>query len=250
MTIDFNQNMLLKFVEPEYTDGTLDGGLYFSRSGVFVDLEKEQLEKGIGDEKEGMWSSSHHDGEYVATIIDSEGNKTSIPLGKLKFEQTYSDLKKVPICCFTVLNLSRDFDVDFAKRKLTLKKEIQEKLIEQFEGRSIVLFKSFSSLIQRVDKALKKDELKGMARLVHYYDNEDGVHPISDKEFHEDAFKALLYKGDFFEFQKEFRFVIKKTFDKDYPLNIGSLRDIAINLGEVKSGQDIFPSISINKETK
>lgn len=247
MNLDFNQNMLLKFVEPKYTEGTLDGGLYFSRSGVFVDLEKQQLDKGIGDEKEGVWISTHHNGEYVMTITDSEGNETSIPLEKLKFEQTFSDLRKVPICCFTVLNLGRDFDADLEKGKLTLKQEVQDKLIEQFAGRDLVIFKSFSDLIYRVDKALKRDGLEVMKDLVHYYDNENEKHPISDKEFHEDAFKTLLYKGDFFEFQREFRFVIKRKFEEDYPLNIGSIRDIAVNLGEIKEGQDIFSSISINK---
>ena len=71
---DFNQDFLVKFVEPEFTESTLDGQLFFKRNGYFINLEKEYLNKGIGDKREGSWTIPLNPETHRMVVIDKEGN--------------------------------------------------------------------------------------------------------------------------------------------------------------------------------
>ena len=61
---------LVKFVLPEHKENTLDGSFFFKNCGYFIDLEKEQKQKGIGDKHEASWSRN----------IDPETEQISYPL--------------------------------------------------------------------------------------------------------------------------------------------------------------------------
>ncbi|MEH7255800.1 hypothetical protein V7111_27205, partial [Neobacillus niacini] len=56
MLKDVDVNFLMKFVESQFVDSTLDGKFFFSRNRQFIELEEQQFDKGIGDKREGVWS--------------------------------------------------------------------------------------------------------------------------------------------------------------------------------------------------
>ncbi|MEM5664344.1 hypothetical protein AAHB94_13150 [Bacillus toyonensis] len=71
---------------------------------------------------------------------------------------------------------------------------------------------------------------------VAYYDDETECHPLSREEAESNPVRTLLYKRKFFEFQKEFRYILKTPQDNDKLLDVGNIRDIAYNLGTIKKG--------------
>lgn len=229
-------NFLLKFVESQFAESTLDGKFYFSRNRQFIDLEEQQIDKGIGDKREGVWSKALHPKTEEMFIILEDGKELPLHFKKAVFRQSYEDLKDLPICCFVLLNLKEDFIIE-DENKLIIKPELEQKLAEQFDGRDLIFFTDTDEIIKRFDDACKKDNLNRMRGKVKYYDDEVESHPLSDEDFEADPSRTLLYKRKFFEFQKEFRIVIKKPFKNDLILDVGNTRDIAYNLGKVEQGK-------------
>ena len=241
--MNLNESFLVKFVEREYTEGTLDGKLFFKRNGYFIDLEKDQLDKGIGDKREGNWTSYINPETHRMVLTDMDDNVIPLVVKNGILRQTFSNLKYLPISCFVVLNLERDFNIDFESGNVTLKPELQEELANQFEGRDLIMFRNTNTddfIIDRVKAACEREGIEQMGAKVQYYDEKTENHPMSKAEYEEEPYKALFYKDKFFEFQREYRFILNKVEDEDYILDIGDIRNIAINLGEVKKGQELF----------
>ncbi|MEH7255801.1 hypothetical protein V7111_27210, partial [Neobacillus niacini] len=123
------------------------------------------------------------------------------------------------------------------ENELIIKPELEQKLAEQFAGRDLIFYTDTDEMVRRIDVACKRNELNRMRGIVKYYDDVLDQHPLSVEDFEADPSRALLYKRKFFEFQKEFRVVIKKPFQNDLILDTGNTRDIAYNLGKVESGK-------------
>ena len=243
MSINLNESFLVKFVEREFTESTMDGKLFFRRNGYFIDLENIQLEKGIGDKAEGKWSRRINPETHRVVLTDMDNNIIPLVMKDAVYRQTFSEVSNLPICCFTVLNLERDFDIDLENGRATLKSELQDELISQFGGRDLILFKNTNTdnfIIDRMKIASKREGFEYMGSKVKYYDDKNEDHPMTKEEYEAEPYKGLFYKRKFFEFQREYRFLLNKIEDEAYILDIGDIRDIAINLGEVKKGQELF----------
>lgn len=252
MAVNLNESFLVKFVEKEFTESTLDGNLFFKRNGYFVDLEKEQLEKGIGDKREGNWTRYINPETHRMVLTDMNDNVIPLNVTRGVLRQTFSNLKYMPICCFVVLNLERDFDIDLESGKAELKKELQEELINQFAGRDLIFFRNTNTedfIIDRVKAACEREGIEHMGAKVKYYDENTEDHPMTKAEYEAEPHKGLLYKRKFFEFQREYRFILNKIEDEDYILKLGDIRNIAVNLGEVKEGEDLF-QLTIRQQEK
>ncbi|PGM60051.1 hypothetical protein CN947_18945 [Bacillus cereus] len=229
--------VLLKCVESQFAESMLDGKFYFARNRYFIDLEEKQTDKGIGDKREGVWSRLLDREKDKLTFIIEDGTEIPFTFEKCVFRQTYSDLKDCPICCFVMLSVKNDFDVDEEQSKLTLKPEVERKLSEQFAGRDLILFTDMDEFVKRMDTTCKKENLGWMRGRVTYYDDETECHPLPREEAESNPARTLLYKRKFFEFQKEFRYILKTPQDNDILLDIGNIRDIAYNLGKIKAGK-------------
>ncbi|WP_375566359.1 hypothetical protein ACE6HX_15810 [Bacillus pumilus] len=249
MDFDLERNFLVKFIEPQFTESTLDGDLFFKRNGHFIELEEKQLKAGIGDKREGAWTRVLDPGTNKMIIITENGQEIPLNFKKGVFRTSYSNLKHLPICCFVSLNLGRDFDIDMENNNATLKENLNIELVNQFAGRDLIFFANPEELIKRVHSACDRDDMNLLRGLVKYYDDKNEPHPLSEKDYDEAPHKGLLYKRKFFEFQREYRIVLKKILEDDYILNIGTLRDIAYNLGPVNHGEDLF-KIKISKQKK
>lgn len=229
--------ILLKCVEKQFVESTLDGNFYFSRNRHFIDLEEKQIDKGIGDEREGVWSRLLSPQEDKFCFITEDGRELPLNFEKGIMRQTHSNLKDCPICCFVMLSLKNDFDVDEEQNMLILKPELERKLSEQFVGRDLIIFTDMDEFIERMDADCERENLSRMRGRVKYYDDETECHPLPLEEVESNPARKLLYKRKFFEFQKEFRYILKKPQDNDILLNIGNIKDIAYNLGEIKAGK-------------
>ncbi|MGX5518843.1 hypothetical protein [Bacillus cereus] len=87
-----------------------------------------------------------------------------------------------------------------------------------------------------MDAACERKNLSRMRSRVKYYD-ETECHPLPLEEVESNPARKLLYKRKFLEFQKEFRYILKKPQDNNILLNIGNIRDIAYNLGKIQVGK-------------
>lgn len=229
--------ILLKCVENQYAENMLDGDFYFSRNRYFIDLEEKQIDKGIGDKQEGVWSRIMNPQEDQVFIITEDGEELPLSFEKGIVRHTHSNLKDCPICCFTILSFKNDFDINEKQNTLTLKSEVVKKLSEQFAGRDLIVFTDIDEIIERIDTACNRENLSRTRGKVTYYDDENESHPLPLEEVESNPARKLLYKRKFFEFQKEFRYILKKPQNKDMLLNIGNIRDIAYNLGKIKAGE-------------
>ncbi|MED2981286.1 hypothetical protein P4311_07525 [Bacillus thuringiensis] len=231
---DQDSYFLFKCVEQQFTESTLDGNFYFARNSYFIDLEEQQIDKGIGDKREGVWSEVI-DSQTSKFVITVDGEEVPINFERAVYRQEHEKLKDCPICCFVMLSAPNDMKFDEKTGEIKLKSEIEEKLAEQFAGRDLIFLGDFGELITRINKACKKDGLHMLRGVIKYYDDKTESHPLSKEEFEKFPPKALFYKRKFFEFQKEYRFILTQPQDKDILLNVGNIRDISYNLGEIKS---------------
>ncbi|HFO1406883.1 hypothetical protein OCE55_03710 [Bacillus paranthracis] len=237
MTENRDAFVLLKCVESQFTEGILDGKFYFARNSYFIDLEEKQIDKGIGDKREGVWSRVLDPKKDKLSFITEDGVEIPFTYNRCVFRQTSSELKHCPICCFVMLSVKNDFIVNEEKSILTLRPEVERKLSEQFAGRDLILITNMDEFIERMDVTCKKEKLGWMRGRVAYYDDETECHPLSREEAESNPVRTLLYKRKFFEFQKEFRYILKTPQDNDKLLDVGNIRDIAYNLGTIKKGK-------------
>jgi len=240
--------VVLKFIEGKYLESTLNGSLRFTRNEHFIELEKQDKERGIGDKYEGSWSSPfdtrNGDTEIYMAIEGGEPFQLKNAKGVNRFR--YSAIKDMPVCCFTLLTLQQDFDFDEKLSRYILKEEIINDLIEQFKGRRMVIF-DMGKLLDKFEVACKKKQMSFSANKVKYYDSKIDKHPIKNKEFHQKPWKTLFYKDTYFSFQKEYRIVINVPHDDSFNFQLGDIRDIAKDFGVV-SNNTLFPQIEVAKK--
>ena len=244
MIPDENQYFLVKFVESQFTEKLLNGEMFFKKLGHFIEQEEIQLEKGIGDKEEGVRVDPFNSDTHIILIEDENGNKQPLNVLEGAFRETYSEIKNMPICCFVLLNLKKDFVTDDESGKQTMNPKLEADLINQFEGRDMVVIGDMDELRKRVDIACSKKDISGTGGKVEYYD-ETLTHPLSKEKFHENPITVLFYKRKFFEFQREFRLALRIFDGKDTTLKVGNLRDIALKLGKVEKGKSLF-NVKIN----
>ncbi|WKA59959.1 hypothetical protein QWY16_07590 [Planococcus shenhongbingii] len=231
---------LLKFVEPQFTESTLDGNIFFKRNGYFIDQEKVEMDKGIGDEREGIWSRLLNPETKQMFIEDEQGNMHPLNYISAVHRKTYTSLRNIPICCFVILDINRDFDIDMDNGTATIKYAVNEALINQFEGRDMIFFNDHSALLKRMDTKCEELDVGKMRAIVKYYDDEKEEHPLSEIEYEDNPGATLFFKRKFFEYQKEFRYAIRLLKEEDFMLQIGDIRDIAYDYGKVKKGDSLI----------
>jgi hypothetical protein len=214
--------VLLKFVDKQYIDSTLDGNFYFSLSGKFIDLEKKQLDKGIGDSKEGAWSRPKKENSLI--MIGKPGGKMyPLNVKSAAFHHTFQGMRRFPILCFTYLKLENDFIQD--GDKYTLKNDVVDNLLEQFPDRDVIMFNP--DFFTQFDEALMEKGYEFKRDLITYYDDRKESHPLEYETYEKNPFLGLFYKREFFNIQKEYRVALAGFSDDDLIINIGDIRDYA-----------------------
>ncbi|KHE73187.1 hypothetical protein [Halobacillus sp. BBL2006] len=206
----------------------MDGTLHLRQAGVYIDLEKEQKEKGIGDRKEGSWSRHMPKDSLIVLTHPNTGQKLSYKVKHGVFNTRNDAIRLVPISCFTYLSWEEDFDVD-ADGIGKIKADVAEELIEQFGERKVVAIQpqDFFRTLGNVNQ----DGLKLGYGFVQYYDDQKEPHPVSEEQYDKYPIPALFCKRRFFEFQREFRVVLPKQVENlDTFIDIGDIRDYTFTL--------------------
>lgn len=198
---DQDSYFLFKCVEKQFTESTLDGNFYFARNSYFIDLEQQQIDKGIGDKQEGVWSELM-DSQTSKFVIIVDGEEVPINFEREVYRQEHSRLKDCSIYCFVMLSAPNDMEFDEKTGEINLKSEVEEKLAEQFAGRDLIFLGDFGELITRINKVCKNEGLHMLRGAIKYYDDKTESHPLSKKEFEKFPPKALMYKRKFLNFKK------------------------------------------------
>lgn len=234
---DSDVTLLVKFVDPQFVETTMDGNFYFARNEYFIKLEEQEENKGIADKHEGSWSRALDDNHRMFFEVD--GKMIPIPFKTAVFRNRYDGLGKLPICCFVYLSLKKDFEVVPNTNKIKLKPEIEQSLRKQFLGRHLILIRDITVALERFDKSIEKMNNTFSRKLVQYYDEKTSPHPLSKEDYEANPIEALFYKSRFFEHQKEFRIVITKPLDNDVIVPLGDMRDIAVDYGMVEADKEL-----------
>ncbi|EJS54404.1 hypothetical protein IC9_01737 [Bacillus toyonensis] len=209
---------LIKFLEEKYLNDLLEGNFYMKSFGFFIDLEKKKKNKGQGDKHEGALVRKKQDTQLVIN------GKYAINATWFTEVRRYVNVKKMPMFCCTIFKAS-DFEVvnetDLSVYvKIILSEQQKNKLLDDFGNKAVRLPKG---LMDRVDVELINLGLNGVSGPVEYIDSDVGnvERKKAFKEFHPDM---LFWKDEYFEYQKEYRFVITDKFIEDhFILNIGDI---------------------------
>ena len=228
---DSDVSFLVKFVEPQFVETTMDGNFYFARNKYFIELEEQEENKGIADKHEGSWSRLLQKSDQI--MLETDDERIVLPVTPNVIHTKYEVTEQIPICCFVFLSVKKDFEIVPNTNKLKLKPEVETELRKQFIGRHLILISDMWKALERFEKSAEVMNFHLTNGLVEYFDEETESHPLSEDEYEINPIAALFYKSKFFEHQKEFRLVINKPLDEDVLVDLGDIKDIAKDLGEV-----------------
>ncbi|MCI4251566.1 hypothetical protein MRP26_21845 [Bacillus sp. CCB-MMP212] len=82
MTENQDVFIVLQCVKSQFAEGMLDGDFYFAKNRYFIDLEEKQIDKGIGDKREEVWSRIMNPQEDQVFIITDDGRELSLNFKK------------------------------------------------------------------------------------------------------------------------------------------------------------------------
>ncbi|PFJ81427.1 hypothetical protein COI95_08655 [Bacillus cereus] len=220
--------MLIKFFRPEHVQMFLDGNLYFSNTGYFIDLEEKLGEKGIGDKHEGSFFRVL-DPERHLMYIEVDGEKIKLDFDKGFVTERYDAAREFQLTCFTSI-LEEDMEwIDENTRKI--KDEVIEQLEKEFTGRVPVLITNFDELIDKIHNVLKPKGIRALYGHVKYFDEHVGS-PLEEEVYKKDITQAFFYKRKFFKTQKEYRIITSHPVEGDsMTLNLGDIKECVFNLG-------------------
>lgn len=142
--------LFVKFVRSEFLDDLLDGNLFMSPLGDFIDQEKRDKIRGQGDKYEG----AHVFGIMKAEIYDHETNQHIATATSGMVEETYSEICKTPVFCFIKFS-SDDFVLveeteDQYLFKLSISDEDKAKFLNSFGDKAVLLPQDFPQIIKKV----------------------------------------------------------------------------------------------------
>ncbi|USL02183.1 hypothetical protein LIS83_25535 [Bacillus anthracis] len=220
--------MLIKFFEPEHAQMFLDGNLYFKNTGHFIDLEKKQGEKGIGDKYEGSHFRHFDPTTQEISIGLPGGQMHKLNVTKGFFAKTYEAVRQFQLTCFTGI-LEEDMEhIDENTDKI--KVEIIEHLKKEFPGRVPVLITKEEAFFAKLHNALQEKDIHASRGYVKYFD-EHAESPLKEEDYEKDLTQAFFYKRNFFSAQKEYRVITSHPVEGDsLTVNLGDISDVVLNL--------------------
>ena len=237
----------VKFGKKKHLEQLINGKGYFSNSGCFNKIEREQMKKGQGDILDGRMLIHAIDAEIKNNITD-----VIKKIENIIFNIGFEGIDKMLAFCLTAgfiedceyHNLPNKYKIKFSRRK-------EKKIREHFkDADSALLIETPKKFIKCVTQAFKE---KCYAGLVHYYDmfklTIDRLEFLTGEPFDpnnrrvftikiDDIYKHLYCKDYFFDEQQEFRFVIPEiTITEPKIFEIGKdFKSKLVNINEFFNG--------------
>ncbi|NTU28481.1 hypothetical protein HPX95_20340 [Bacillus tequilensis] len=237
--------LLIKFVrpDPDHVNGFLNGSVFFKNTGYFIDLEKSEKIKGIGDKYEGALFR-HLDTEKSILMIEYKGEKFVLPTKRGFMTQTNGSIRSLMLSCFTAISyslddlyLADDLKIENEEAIYKIKPSIIEGLAKEFEGRIPIIIRDHELFFDRLNKKASIEGIDYIADVVKYFD-EYSKYPLTEEEAEKNIYKPLFYKRKYFEAQKEYRIIASNPSGKDsLTIEVGDLRDCAMQLSSI---QDLY----------
>jgi hypothetical protein len=237
--------LFVKFSKKKYLEMLQSGILHMKNFKAYIDWEKQNKKKGIGD----VLEATNVMNNMNFKMLQPETDEVLIEGIAARFTLTFDDLIYKPVFCLTGINASSlklvDESEDYIEVSLNYSEEEKKTIIEEFGDYALVI-----SPNQFMDTVTKKlDELGYLykAKFVKYDD-----YRVNNKERLEDflQFMSDLYfwKDEKFKYQREYRLVIlNKEIEEPLNIDIGDISSFTVLVPTEKlfSGYTIrFPIVS------
>lgn len=214
--------VLFKFIDPDFLSDFLDGNLYFKNTGYFIDLEKKNGDKVIGDRYEGS-HFRHFDLEKESLFIEVDGKLIPLNINRGFATRQYEAVRDFQMTCFVELK-----EIDFYtedNKIFRIKKDVIEELKKDFKGRQVVALHNEKAFFHQLDKNAKNMNLGFYHGPVKYFDP-NGETPLTEEEFEQDMTKAFFHKRSTYQNQREYRIITQQPIKKDsITVHIDNLKD-------------------------
>lgn len=219
---------LVKFVAKKYEDDFRSGKLYMKNLQYYIDEERRSGLKGIGDVNEGSLVLN----EVQGLIKDAETGKLIAEFDAEKTTLSSNNLLKSPVLCLYTIDSTIFKITNRTDTSMDLEMNITEeqlKLLTSAFGDNL-LFINGREFKRRVEKTCEEQGLELCHKKVEYEDYSiNHVDRISKMQniFSEDM---VFFKDKHFQYQNEYRFIIKNKFvDDHFYLDVGDLSDVIID---------------------
>lgn len=234
--------LLLKFTDKEsYAKDILNGNLYMNTVQYYRNLEEEYKIKGLGDKDEVKQVFAFEELNLIPNNQNLMGNNESLKFKKAKGKFYFKEDSIIPMYCMMGLTID-DFEIcevenNIAKLRINLENLNIDRMVQDFgQYVSIINYPEFK---KRIIGRCEEDNFYCEYGVVNYCE-ENNLEKINS--YIEGSTKRFLYKDLFFEYQKEFRWVILgKDINESHFYNIGSLEGIVTNIMTRDINKVIFP---------
>lgn len=234
--------LLLKFTDKEeHAKDVLNGNLYMNTAQYYRDLEKLYKIKGLGDKNEVKQIFRFEELNLSTHDHELTGNKEILKFKEVKGDFYFEEDSTIPMYCMMGLTID-DFEIyeidnNIAKLRINLKNINIDRMVKDFgQYVSIINYKGFK---KRIIDRCKEDNFYCEYGAINYCE-ENNLEKINS--FIEGSPKRFLYKDLFFEYQKEFRWIILgKDINESNFYNIGNLEGIVTNIMTIDINNVIFP---------
>lgn len=214
----------------EYLKEFQAGFLYMNNLNFFIEKEKKENKKGIGDKYEASQVLTN----VEAKFYDYETNEYigAADAGVTSFKFNEDGLR--PIFCLSMIS-PEDFIVEDKEKiqddqyKITaimdMEEEKKKKLLEEFQGEVLVI--KAKPFLDRLKESFQEQGYSFKGRKVRYDDYKlNNFERL--KSFHDEGVDHLFWKDKSLSYQSEYRVLITNEFNEG-PIkpNIGDLSDIS-----------------------
>ncbi|MFD2657566.1 hypothetical protein [Gracilibacillus thailandensis] len=239
-----NGFFLFKFVRKEHLEDFLSGNIYMPLSKYFIELEENQVNKGVGDKYEGSYISN----------VDPKTNKFEIEIEPGKFaplnftkafhSYRYKGIENIPITCFTMIHTEDLEEVE--KDIFAIKENVIQDLKQSgiFENRKAI-FIDTKPFIDKFTTIINNTYSYKCASVKYF--NTYQENNINKNHYDKNPFEALFYKRDIFASQREYRIILRHNFEEPPTIKIGDIRDIC-RVFDASTLRETFKIERVNKE--
>ncbi|KAF1681400.1 hypothetical protein [Bacillus sp. SKDU12] len=176
-------------------------------TGYFIDLEKSEKIKGIGDKYEGALFR-HLDTEKSILMIEYKGEKFVLPTKRGFMIQTNESIRSLMLSCFTAISyslddlyLADDLKIENEEAIYKIKPSIIEGLAKEFEGRIPIIIHDHKLFFDRLNKKTSKEGIRYIADTVKYLD-EYSTYPLTDEEVKKLIINHFFISGNILRLKK------------------------------------------------
>lgn len=209
--------IFIKFGKKEHLEMLQKGQIYMNTLDFYRKHESAKGDEVVGDASEAILAVELEN----VKIIDNETNEIvlEIPISKAKIDPGYS---RFPVFCLFRFDKRNEISCDENNAILEFTEEQKNKLVEF--GEYALVIKDTDEFDKRLEEALSKENLDFAKGTIEYRNpnNEDVL-----ERFAEGGPEVAFMKREKYDYQSEYRYMIKKEVENPLKLKIEDISDIS-----------------------